>query len=789
MLLLSFLLLSTTVISCAGGAGSPKGSDAAGTALAIKLPDTAKTLYEKEAIVSFTVTVSLGSFTSTKSANKGETMLFSNLPVGNYNVKAYGKTSSGAVAAKCETSVTIVAGETTTTTLHLARLDHWTVTFMNADGSELSTQDISDGYTATKPANPAPSSAGMAFSFWTADATATEDSTPFSFNTPITGNITLKPVFGATTYTITYVSAPQSVEADTFTINSVAEYHLPEPTKTGLTFVAWYTDSALTTEASVADATTLEDKTLYAKWTAKVQFKGENVSTGTITTLSSNVIVTYGAKVSSPGNPTDPEGATFGGWYTGTYNESTGKVTFGSAYNFNSAVTEDITLYAKWNFVTHKVTYVSAPYEDPNIPETEFREIQGLSYGDMYPGYGYLEELGLYFSGWTDDENYTWSTTPTTSIPANTTTDVTLYAMWEAEVSFAVSGYSAQHVQYGKAVTKPADPTPTVATEPFMGWYTSSDGGTTLSSTAYDFDDADTNKVTTSFTLYPKFGTLTMKTGSGINAALKALGANSSPTKTFSASATPPAAGTTIQLLSDTSSDIEVKAWCEGTSIKYYAAGFTDSSVKISLNADSSNMFSLCNKLTSIDVSGFDTSNVTDMSSMFANCSALSSLDLSGLDTSNVTSMSNMFSGCSSLTSLDVSYFDTSNVTDMSYMFFCCQGLTSLDVSGFDTSNVTHMGFMFSRCADLTSLDVSSFNTINVTMMDYMFNGCADLTTIYVSSSFVTTNVSNSESYMFSGSTKLKGGAGTTFNTSKTDKTYARIDGGTASPGYFTAKP
>ena len=163
-LLLSFLLLSTTFISCAGGAGSPKGSEAEGTALAIKLPDTEKTLYNKEDIVSFTVTVSSGSFTSTKSANKGETMLFSNLPVGNYNVKAYGKTASGAVAAKCETSVMIVAGETTTTTLHLARLDHWTVTFMNADGSTITTQEVSDGYTATKPA--APTKTGATFLGW-----------------------------------------------------------------------------------------------------------------------------------------------------------------------------------------------------------------------------------------------------------------------------------------------------------------------------------------------------------------------------------------------------------------------------------------------------------------------------------------------------------------------------------------------------------------------------------------------------------------------------------------------
>ena len=34
----------------------------------------------------------------------------------------------------------------------------------------------------------------------------------------------------------------------------------------------------------------------------------------------------------------------------------------------------------------------------------------------------------------------------------------------------------------------------------------------------------------------------------------------------------------------------------------------------------------------------------------------------------------------------------------------------------------------------------------------------------------------------------LSGGAGTTYNSSYIDKTYARIDGGTSSPGYFTSK-
>ena len=72
----------------------------------------------------------------------------------------------------------------------------------------------------------------------------------------------------------------------------------------------------------------------------------------------------------------------------------------------------------------------------------------------------------------------------------------------------------------------------------------------------------------------------------------------------------------------------------------------------------------------------------------------LKSLNLSGFDTSNVTNMSYMFSSCSGLTSLDVSSFNTTNVINMDSMFHACESLTSLDVSNFDTSNVSNMSMM-----------------------------------------------------------------------------------------------
>lgn len=151
-----------------------------------------------------------------------------------------------------------------------------------------------------------------------------------------------------------------------------------------------------------------------------------------------------------------------------------------------------------------------------------------------------------------------------------------------------------------------------------------------------------------------------------------------------------------------------------------------------------SGMFNSCKSLKLLDVSNFDTSNVTDMSGMFWNCSGLTSLDVSNFNTSNVTNMRTMFSICSGLTSLDVSNFNTSNVTRMDFIFYNCNNLTSLDVSNFNTSKVTDMSDMFSGCRQLTSLDVSNFDTSNVTDMSYMFDSCGSLTSINLSGSETT---------------------------------------------------
>lgn len=256
-------------------------------------------------------------------------------------------------------------------------------------------------------------------------------------------------------------------------------------------------------------------------------------------------------------------------------------------------------------------------------------------------------------------------------------------------------------------------------------------------------------------------------------------------------------------------------------------------------------MFSGCNSITKLDLNSFDTSNVTDMYRMFQNCTSLIELDISNWQTSNVTSVSRMFNGCSSLVSLDLSKWDTSNVTDIgsgnttggmfakcsslkylnlsnwnlskatslrrtffgcssltdliltgwdtsnisnfNAMFQGCSSLITLDVSSFDTSNATDMSNMFSSCSSLTILDLSKWDTSNVTNINYMFMACNKLNTIYVSELWKTSAVINS-TQMFAGCASLVGGAGTKYNLSNLDVTYARIDREGDNPGYLTLK-
>ena len=117
--------------------------------------------------------------------------------------------------------------------------------------------------------------------------------------------------------------------------------------------------------------------------------------------------------------------------------------------------------------------------------------------------------------------------------------------------------------------------------------------------------------------------------------------------------------------------------------------------------------------LQSVDLSSFDTSNVTNMSLMFYKCRNLQSVDLSSFNTQNVTNMRDMFNECRNLQNLDLSSFNTQNVTDMYGMFCYCYNLQSLDLSSFNTKNVTNKGGMFFGSNNLERI-VLSYEESNI---------------------------------------------------------------------------
>ena len=213
--------------------------------------------------------------------------------------------------------------------------------------------------------------------------------------------------------------------------------------------------------------------------------------------------------------------------------------------------------------------------------------------------------------------------------------------------------------------------------------------------------------------------------------------------KYFRKSLIAPASTMDVRNIENEDSDCEIKLWADPVteSVYYYA-----DSGEIYLNEDSSLMFGnytwgyKTSNFTSIDLSGFNTSQVKGMFNMFLGMSNLTSLNLSNFNTSNVTDMNSMFSGMSNLVTLDLSNFDTSNVTDMNSMFSGMSNLTSLNLSNFNTSKVTNMRNMFRNMSNLTTLNLSNFNTSNVTSMDYMFSGMTNLTSFNLSN-FDTSNV------------------------------------------------
>ena len=359
------------------------------------------------------------------------------------------------------------------------------------------------------------------------------------------------------------------------------------------------------------------------------------------------------------------------------------------------------------------------------------------------------------------------------------------------------------------------------------------------------------NKLIVSVVSNPYTPKAIMTEGPDFNEKLKSLEPSTSKIEHFKKSAAAPSASMNTINIEDEESECEIKLWLDPTDktayyytepekvylnadssdMFYYNEYFDEQKIKNSLEIDLSNfdtsqvtnmssMFYGMHILTSLNLSNFDTSKVTNMNLMFYDLRNITSLNLSNFDTSQVTRMISMFEGMSSLTTLNLSNFNTSQVIVMGHMFDGMSTLTSLNLSNFDTSKVTDMGDMFSNMRSLTSLNLSNFETSQVTNMEAMFANMSSLTalnlsnfdtskvtrmdgmfsldgkniskdkleTIYVNNDFNTAKL-KSFSRMFENRKKLRGGNGSYLaDPSIAGKTWLRVDR-PGVQGYFTRRP
>lgn len=134
-------------------------------------------------------------------------------------------------------------------------------------------------------------------------------------------------------------------------------------------------------------------------------------------------------------------------------------------------------------------------------------------------------------------------------------------------------------------------------------------------------------------------------------------------------------------------------------------------------------------KLTNLDTTNWDTSQVQSMNRTFEYCQSLTYLDTAGWDLKNLLSLYDTFYACVNLTSLDTTYWTLSSLETMSGAFCNCQSLTKLNCLNWNPNQCTNFYMTFLYCTSLTELDLRNWS-VKPTNSQYMFYGCSNLTTL-----------------------------------------------------------
>lgn len=131
-------------------------------------------------------------------------------------------------------------------------------------------------------------------------------------------------------------------------------------------------------------------------------------------------------------------------------------------------------------------------------------------------------------------------------------------------------------------------------------------------------------------------------------------------------------------------------------------------------------------------------------------------------------------------------YIKTDLATDLTGMFNGLESIESIDVSTFNTSKVKTTSWLFGSCKKLKTINLGDMDITALTNTTFMFGYCSALEKIYCTTDFSASTTLSTSTSMFYATSKLVGGNGTIYVSSKQDKAYARPDRGTTAPGYFS---
>ena len=191
----------------------------------------------------------------------------------------------------------------------------------------------------------------------------------------------------------------------------------------------------------------------------------------------------------------------------------------------------------------------------------------------------------------------------------------------------------------------------------------------------------------------------------------------------FLKSNTPPLSSDNPISVEDDSSDFPISVWVDKNNgvIRFYSLAN-----KIYLNPNSRALFAWFYLKKGFDTQYIDTSMVTDMSYMFYYQGVYGDyeLDLSNFNTSNVTTMESMFAcdgECTHDFKINLSSFDTRKLINAKNMFKFLVGTKKLDLSSFYTPSLINMEGMFSHCTALTDFKIPNITTDNVINMEDTF--------------------------------------------------------------------